>query len=401
MVDNTFLLQTVQDILPQLTEFRHQLHSHPELSGQECHTSQRIQAQLTAWGIPFRAGHTAVLGEITGKEPGPCVVLRGDMDALPIGEESGLSFASQIPGVMHACGHDIHTTILLGAAYVLSRCRDFAGTVKLAFQPAEETGGGLEELIDLGLLEPQPDAFLAAHICPDTPAGKLHVKAGPAMTASSRFHVEFTGSGGHAALPHQAQDCILAAAKFVSQLPEISRRISPLEPFTLSVGYLSAGEAGRGNIIPAKAVLEGTIRTPKREIHDLAHQATETLLRATAMTTGTQGQITFRNGSDCVMNDPALTAVFTKGAAELLGRDQVLESPGVYLASDNFARLSRMAPSVYFRLGGKPTGQTKTYPLHSPRFAADDGAIFPGTAALSQGALDFLSHLRRYSHGTD
>ena len=399
MADN--LLQTTQEILPLLTQFRHQVHSHPELSGQEVETSKAVQAQLTAWGIPFRVGHTAVLGEIQGKEPGPCVVLRGDMDALPITEDSGLSFSSQIPGAMHACGHDIHTTILLGAAYILSRHRDFAGTVKLAFQPAEETGGGLEELKELGLLDPKPDAFLAAHICPDTPAGKLHVKAGPAMTASSRFHAEFTGTGGHAALPHKAQDCILAAARFVSQLPEISRHIDPLEPFTVSVGHLSAGEAGRGNIIPAKAELDGTIRTPKRSVHQQAHEQMRTLLQAVTLTAGVKGELSFRNGSDCVMNDPTLTKIFTDGAAKLLGADQVLESPGVYLASDNFARLSAIAPAVYFRLGGKPADLSQAYPLHSPRFLADDQAIFPGAAALSQGALDFLSHLRRYPHGTD
>lgn len=396
MVNNEQIRALVREIEPELIEIRHQLHRHPELSNQEFHTAGLIAITLRKWGVEYRRNDsTAVLGLIRGSRPGPTVGLRADIDALPIEEQSGVPFSSCEAGVMHACGHDLHTTILLGAAYVLSRNKDFAGTVKLCFQPAEEVGGGVEALQALGLVEdPVPGAFLALHVHPDTPVGTLHVKPGAMMCASSGFRAAFTGSGGHASQPHQTEDTVLSAAKFITDAQIVtSRLINQAEPLTITVSTIHGGEAGRANIIPKRVDLEGTIRTPKRETHAEIHEDLRRIIRAIELTTGVKGEITFRNGSDAVMNDPRLTELFLQGAAELLGAENVSVTPAPYMGSDNFARYGKFAPSVYFSLGiQKPDAET-VHGLHSPFFTADDAAIRTGTAALARGALDFLSYL--------
>ena len=395
MVNNQEILALVQEIELELIKIRHQLHTHPELSNQECNTAKLIEAALSKWGVAYRRGQTAVIGVIRGNQTGPTVGLRADIDALPITEQSGVPFASQEAGVMHACGHDMHTAILLGVAYVLSRKQDFAGTVKLCFQPAEEVGGGIEALKEIGLLEdPVPGAFLALHVHPDTPVGTLHVKPGAMMCASSGFRVEFTGSGGHASQPHETQDTVLSAAKFITDAQIVtSRLMNETEPLTITVSTVQAGQPERTNIIPKKAELGGTIRTPKREIHDKIHEHLRQIIHAIELTTGVRGEIWFRNGSDAVMNDPALTALFLKSSAGILGEEKVSVTPAPYMSSDNFARYGKVAPAVYFSLGIQPEGAEEVHGLHSPFFVADDAAIRTGVAALTRGALDFLSYL--------
>ena len=396
MASNQQISARVRDLTPTLVQLRHRLHRRPELSGQEQATAALIQEALTGWGIPcFRDGSTAVLGLIQGSRPGPTVGLRADIDALPIQEQSGEPFASQEPGKMHACGHDLHTAILLGAARVLSLETDFAGSIKLCFQPAEEIGGGVDQLLDLGLLaDPVPGAFLALHVQPDTPTGTVHARPGAMMCASSGFRVEFTGAGGHASQPDRTQDTVLAAAKFITDAQLIAARRAPRsEPLTVTVSTIHGGTPGRANIIPKQVVLEGTIRTPSRALHDDIHRYLRQVLQAAQLETGAQGEIAFRSGSDAVMNDPALTDCFLRGAAGLLGREHVSITPAPYMVSDNFARYGAFAPSVYFSLGvGRPREQENPS-LHSPFFTADDRAIPVGTAALVRGALDFLHHL--------
>ena len=396
MVSNEQIWAQVQETAPALIQLRHRLHRHPELSGQEADTAALIEETLHSWGIPcFRNSSTAVLGIIQGRQPGPTVGLRADMDALPIQEQTEEPFASQEPGTMHACGHDMHTAILLGAAQVLSQNPDFTGTVKLCFQPAEEVGGGIDQLLDLGLLaDPVPRAFLALHVQPDTPTGMLHARPGAMLCASSRFQAKFTGTGGHASQPERTQDTVLAAAKFITDVQLAAARRSPRsEPLTVTVSTIHGGQSGRVNIIPKQVVLEGTIRTPRRALHDEMHRYLQDTLRSAQLVTGTQGKITFHNGSDAVMNDPALTDCFLRGAAELLGQEHVFVTSAPYMVSDNFARYGSFAPAVYFALGvGRPDAQER-HDLHSPFFTADDGAIPIGTAALVRGALDFLHYL--------
>lgn len=397
MVSNERILALAREIEPDLVEIRHKLHRRPELSFQEFHTVELIKATLDKWHIPYKCNH-AVLGILNGEKPGPTVGLRADIDALPIEERSGVPFASQEASVMHACGHDMHTAILLGAAYVLSQERDFAGTVKLCFQPAEEVGGGIEELKELGLLDypgtERTGAFLGLHVQPDALVGTLNVKPGAMTCASSGFRVEFTGSGGHASQPHKTEDTILAAAKFINDVQVVpSRLIDQAEPLTITVSSIHAGKPGRANIIPKLVELEGTIRTPKRETHTVVHEHMRQIIKAVGLTTGVQGEITFRNGSDAVMNDPALTELFRKGAVNLLGQEKVSVTPAPFMYSDNYARYGVFAPAVYFNLGVRSPANAPVYGLHSPCFVADDSAIRTGTSAMVRGALDFLSFL--------
>ena len=214
------------------------------------------------------------------------------------------------------------------------------------------------------------------------------------MCASSGFRAAFTGSGGHASQPHQTEDTVLSAAKFITDAQIVtSRLINQAEPLTITVSTIHGGEAGRANIIPKRVDLEGTIRTPKRETHAEIHEDLRRIIQAIELTTGVKGEISFRNGSDAVMNDPGLTELFLQGAAGLLGAENVSVTPAPYMGSDNFARYGKFAPSVYFSLGiQKPDAET-VHGLHSPFFTADDAAIRTGTAALTRGALDFLSHL--------
>lgn len=289
----------------------------------------------------------------------------------------------------------MHTAILLGAARVLSQNPDFVGTVKLCFQPAEEVGGGIEHLLDLGMLsDPVPEAFLALHVQPDTPTGSLHARPGAMLCASSGFRVKFTGDGGHASQPERTQDTVLAAAKFITDAQFIASRRTPRsQPLTVTVSTIHGGQPGRANIIPKQVTLEGTIRTPERALHEKIHGWLRDILRAAELATGTHGEITFRNGSDAVMNDPDLTDCFLRGVAGLLGQEHVSVTPAPYMVSDNFARYGALAPSVYFSLGvGRPDVR-ENHSLHSPFFTADDGAIPVGTAALVRGALDILHHL--------
>lgn len=396
MVSNEQILAQTQAIAPDLIHLRHRLHRHPELSGQETETAALVAETLQSWGIPvLRGEHTAVLGLIRGSRPGPVIGLRADMDALPIEEQSGEPFASVEPGRMHACGHDIHTAVLLGAAHVLSQNPDFAGTVKLCFQPAEEVGGGIEQLIELGMLsDPVPEAFLALHVQPDTPAGAVHARPGAMLCAASSFRVEFTGTGGHASQPERTQDTVLAAAKFITDAQLTAARRTPRsQPLTITVSTIHGGQPGRSNIIPKRVTLEGTIRTPERALHEKIHGYLRDILRSAELATGAQGEIFFRNGSNAVQNDAALTDCFLRGAAGLLGDEHVSVTPAPYMVSDNFARYGTFAPSVYFALGVSRPGSRENPSLHSPFFTADDSAIPVGTAALVRGALDILHHL--------
>jgi len=390
---NRKILELGEAIYPEIVEIRHELHRHPELSEKEFNTAERVEKALSQWGIEYKRNPhgTAVIAYIKGKGEGKCVGLRGDMDALPIQELGNLPYKSEVDGVMHACGHDIHTASLLGTAYVLSQISDmFTGTVKLCFQPGEEKGRGYEELVEMGMLEDPPvDAYLAAHTCPDTPVGYIHVKEGPAMSASSQFSVTFTGSGGHAATPHLCGDTIVALSKFVLEVQSIvSRRINPIEPVVITVGKVQSGV--RSNIMPKTAYIEGTIRTPKRETHTVVHEYMRQCIKSINLSTGTEGEISFIMGFDSIINDAELVEAFVNELRPLLGTDKVIKPGTLFLASDNFFRFTENAPSVYFRVGVRRPDDKTIFALHSPEFYAEDGALLTSILALSRGAVTFL-----------
>ena len=323
---NEKIKSITEEIYDKLVVLRHTIHENPELSNHEYKTAALVEKLLTQWEIPYTRlpDSTAIIGEIKGNLAGTAAIgIRADMDALPIQEETNVDYISRNKGVMHACGHDIHTVNLLGTGYILSRLKDyFGGTFKLVFQPAEEIGGGAQKIIDFGVLEyPAVTAFLAAHVSEDIKVGQVQVKAEEVMLAASSFVITLSGRGGHASAPHQTDDIVLSAAKLIIELQSIpSRKINHLEPAVITVGAIHGGT--RGNVIPKELVLEGTIRTQNDKLHQEIHKHINNILKAQELITGVKGTAVFRIGSGAVYNDPILTKLFIGTAADVVGKEK-------------------------------------------------------------------------------
>lgn len=384
--------QETEAIYAELVALRHTIHANPELSNQEYETAALVEKTLAAWNIAYTRlpGSTAVIATVKGElDGGGSIGIRADLDALPIQEETGLDFASTRDGVMHACGHDIHTVNLLGTAYVLDALKaHFAGTVKLVFQPAEEIGGGAQEILNFGVLENPPvTAFLAAHVSEDIPVGQVQVKAEEVMLAASQFTIRLTGRGGHAAAPHQTDDIILAAAKLIVELQTIPcRKLNHLEPAVITATSIHGGE--RSNVIPEAVTILGTIRTQNSGLREEIHRHITTLIAAQELITGVKGTAAFRLGSGAVYNDPALTGVFIEAAAGCIGRNNVLLAKFPNNGSENFYHFAKAVPSVFFRLG------VNNEPAHSAKFKAADEALKTGVPVTTAAALAFLQKER-------
>lgn len=381
-------------VYAQVVALRRSFHANPELSNEEYETAALVEKTLDGWHISHMRlpGSTAIIAQITGGLAGDnSIGIRADMDALPIQEETGLAYASKRSGVMHACGHDLHTANLLGVAYVLSQIKDqFGGTIKLVFQPAEEIGGGAQEILDFGVLDkPKVSAFLAAHVSEDLPVGQVQVKAEEVMLASSQFTIRLTGRGGHASAPHQTDDIVLAAAKLIVEMQSIpGRKINHLEPAVITVGSIHGGD--RGNIIPKELTLIGTIRTQNSALREEIHTHIHNLLHAQEIITGVKGNAQFRLGSGAVYNDPALTDLFVQVASDAIGADNVKIAKFPNNGSENFYRFAKEVPSVFFRLGVKGSAGEKLGLAHSPQFVADDAALKVGVQVTATAALAFL-----------
>ncbi len=381
-------------IYDELVLLRHTIHEQPELSSQEYKTAELVETVLNKWNIDYiRLSHsTAIIAKIKGNLDGNnCIGIRADMDALPIHEETGLNYASQVPGVMHACGHDIHIVNLLGTGYILSQLKNnFAGTVKLVFQPAEEIGGGAAEIIDYGVLEnPQVTAFLAGHVAEEIKVGQVQVKAEEIMLASSRFDIKLSGRGGHASAPHRTDDIILAAAKLILELQCIpSRKINHIEPAVITVSSIHAGS--RSNIMPQELVLTGTIRTQNNDLRREIHTYINDILTAQEIISGVQGGAVFKMGSGAVYNEPLLTAEFVSAAANIIGKHNVLLAKLPNNGSENFYHFAKRVPAVFFRLGVNPDPGQNREPLHSSKFIAADEALKTGVRVMTAAALAFL-----------
>lgn len=384
-----------EEIYNELVALRHTIHKYPELSNQEYGTAELVEKTLKGWDIQYvrLPDSTAIIAQIEGAkgDAGRSIGIRADMDALPINEETNLEYASKIKGVMHACGHDIHTANLLGTGYVLSQLKEyFSGTVKLVFQPAEEIGGGAQEILDYGVLEnPKVTAFLAAHVSEDIKVGQVQVKAEEVMLAASQFTITLTGRGGHASAPHQTEDIILAAAKLIIEMQSIpGRKINHLEPAVITVGSIHGGT--RGNIIPKELVLTGTIRTQDSDLRLEIQEHINHILAAHELITGVKGTAAFRMGSGAVYNDPALTAEFKVIAAELIGKENVLTAKFPNNGSENFFRFSKAVPSVFFRVGVNEDTAGTVELAHSPKFKAGDKALKTSVSVTTAAALAFL-----------
>ena len=361
-----------------LTDIRHDLHEHPELGFEEVRTSGIVADMLRGWGIEVTTGiaKTGVVGMIKGNRPGRTIGLRADMDALPIDEQTNLPYASKTPGVMHACGHDSHTTMLLGAARYLAETRDFAGTAVLIFQPAEEGLGGARAMIAEGLFEQFPcDEIYGMHNAPHDKPGQIGVKPGPAMAGASFFDIKVTGKGSHAARPEGGIDSLVIASGLVRELQTIvSRNVPPTTPVVLSVTQFHAGAAY--NVIPETAELAGTIRYFDRAANELVAERMRAICEGFARAHDAEIEVDIRNVFDVLENDEQLAEGMLEVAEELVGPDQAVRKDGLVMGSEDFADMLAVVPGAYCTIG-----QAGGAPLHNPGFTVDD-AILPLGAAL-------------------
>ena len=383
----------------QLVAWRRDLHMHPELGFKEGRTSGLVAEHLRGLGYQVHTGigKTGVIGILEGARPGPTVMLRFDMDALPIQEQNQVAYASQTPGVMHACGHDGHVTIGLGAATLLQRHREeLAGTVKLLFQPAEELLVGAEAMIKEGALEdygPRPDASFGLHLWSPLPLGQAGLATGPVFAAADRWSLTVKGKGGHGAMPHQTADPVVAAAQIVTALQTIvSRNVDPQETAVLTVGTVHGGTAF--NIIPGEVTLTGTIRTFDVQVRDTILNRLGMLCRGTADGMGVDVELQVDVVAPAVVNDAPGTHLMQQVARQVLGPENVLVDYRT-IVSEDMAFFLQEAPGAFMLLGSANAERELDYPHHHPRFDIDEAVLPLGVAILAETATRFLSQAAR------
>ena len=373
-------------------ELFYTLHRRPELGRGEYKTAALIRRRLMELGIPYTpAADTGTVAVIQGGRPGRTIGFRADIDALPVTEETGLSYASQNPGVMHACGHDFHTAALLGAAELLQKHRqELPGAVKLFFQPDEEGDGGAAKMIAAGCMEePRVDAVLCCHVESGIPTGTAAVKAGPICAASNPFAVTLQGRGSHGAKPHLGADVIVAGAQIVTALQTISsRRTSPTEPVVVTVGSFHSGTAG--NVLPEEAKLTGILRTMGGEARERVKADFRAIVSGVAAAMGVEADIEIFESYPGCRNDPGMTDLLRRAAGKILGSENVLALPEPSLGTDDFGYFSDMVPGCYYYIGVGNDEKGFNYPNHNPHFAADPEALPLAAAVEAQVAVDYL-----------
>ncbi|MBU5267065.1 amidohydrolase [Virgibacillus proomii] len=385
----------VDEIKPEVLQMRRFLHQYPELSNQEQETSRFIQAKLQQYGITYQAGFAkhGVLGIIKGGSAGKTVALRADMDALPIQELTDLPFASQHKNIMHACGHDAHMAMLLGAGYVLQQLREkINGTVLLVFQPAEEDApiGGAQVMLQDGVfLKHEPDVIYGLHVWPDLPVGQLGIRDKEMMGASDRFKVTLTGRGGHASMPHQTNDVMVTAAHLITGFQTIvSRNVDPLEASVVTVSKVHGGEAA--NIIPNQIIMEGSIRSFQPEIRKQMKQRFSAITKQIAKAFEVQADIKYMDGYPATINTPKWAAVARETARKIR-----LSTPDLNpsLAGEDFSRFLEIYPGAFIWLGTQMEDAEIQAPLHDAHFQLNEQALSIGTALIVQLAIDTLNKL--------
>lgn len=394
------LLDKKNDVSTYVVTQRRWFHAHPEIAYKELETTEHICHELDALGITYtRPRETGVVATIHGTAadaydaqgaPRKRLMLRADIDALPVTEKTGEPFTSLHPGTMHACGHDCHIAMLLGAARLLNEVRDeLHGEVRLVFQPAEEGGNGSKAMIDCGVLE-GVDSVYGTHIWSDIPAGKVSVEAGPRMAATDWWRIDVTGREAHGAMPNQGADAILAGAAIVQSLQAIvARNMSPFEPAVVSVGQFHGGTAR--NVIAGSAWMEGTVRTFHETAHKRIPELLERMAQDTATAYGCTARLTYDVAHTTVVNTPEASTLAARAAREILGEESIVTYRGS-MPGEDFAEYLKRRPGVFVFFGsGTADPDGTVWPQHSCHYDPDEHVLVRGSLLAAQYALDFLA----------
>ncbi|MDB9428238.1 M20 family metallopeptidase [Microcystis aeruginosa CS-555/01A07] len=379
-----------ESLAPRLVEIRRHIHANPELSGQEYQTAAYIAGVLSSCGLSVQeaVGKTGVKGELAGKGSDRRILaIRADMDALPIQEKTDLDFASRKPGIMHACGHDVHATVGLGAAMVLSRLSEpLQGKIRFLFQPAEEIAQGANWMIREGVMR-DVSAVFGLHVFPSIPARSIGVRYGALTAAADDLEIFIQGESGHGARPHEAIDAIWIASQVITTLQQaISRTQNPLRPIVLTIGQISGGRAP--NVIADQVRMAGTVRSLHPETHAHLPEWIESLVTNVCSTYNAKCQVNYRRGVPSVQNDQFLTRLVEEAGLEAWGQDRVLILSEPSMGAEDFSLYLQQAPGTMFRLGVGSTNLLNP-PLHHPEFLVDESAILTGVITLAYAAYKY------------
>jgi len=377
----------IQGLQSQLVTWRRQLHQHPELGFQEYQTAALVTQLLNQWGIAHQTGvaKTGIVATIPGERSGPVLAIRADMDALPIQEENQVPYRSQRDGIMHACGHDGHTAIALGIAWYLSHHpQNFAGTVKLIFQPAEEGPGGAKPMLESGVLDhPQVDGIIGLHLWNNLPLGQIGVRSGPLMAAVEMFCCRIIGKGGHGAMPHQTVDAVVVSAQVVSALQTIvARNVDPLESAVVTVGKLQAGTAQ--NVIASTAQLAGTVRYFNPKYVGFFRVRIEQVIAGVCQSHGAEFELDYLDYYPALVNESRMTDLVRSVAADVVETPLGIVPECQTMGGEDMAFFLQAVPGCYFFLGSANTERGLAYPHHHPRFNFDETALGLGVELFAR-----------------
>ncbi|MFM7371661.1 MAG: M20 family metallopeptidase [Sphaerospermopsis kisseleviana] len=387
----TRIKEIANNLAPRLVEIRRHIHSHPELSGQEYQTAAFVAGVLSSSGLHVveGVGKTGVIGELRSTHHDDRVLaIRTDMDALPIQERSGLEYASRTEGVMHACGHDVHTTVGLGTAMVMSQIADeLGGKIRFLFQPAEEIAQGANWMVEDGAMN-NVAAILGVHVFPSIPAGSVGIRYGALTAAADDLEIMILGESGHGARPHEAVDAIWIASQVITALQQaISRTQNPLRPVVLSIGKINGGRAA--NVIADKVQLLGTVRSLHPETRAQLPNWIENIVANVCNSYDAKYQVNYRQGVPSVQNDYTLTQLLQSSAEEAWSSDRVQVLPEPSLGAEDFSVYLDHAPGSMFRLGVGYKDRIINHPLHHPQFEVDESAIITGVVTLAYAAYKY------------
>jgi amidohydrolase len=396
------VLAAAEKIHPWLVDTRRKIHMNPETAFEEHETSRLVAESLAGWGLEVKPGvaRTGVLGIFDTGRPGPTIGIRADMDALPVQEENEVPYKSKIDGKMHACGHDAHTTMLLGTARVLAEnpalLDGVGGRVKFLFQPGEEGHAGGRLMVEEGALDdPRVDLVIATHVYPAMPLGTIGTHVGPTMGSGDKFFVTLRGMSSHAAYPQNGRDPILAAGHVITALQSVvSRNVDPFDSAVVSVTQMEAGVAI--NILPEEVRLSGTIRSIDPDVREMVKERVRETVRGVASGFGVEAEVDIQTGYPSLSNHAGATALIEKAGGEILGAENVLPAP-LSLGSEDFAFMAQQRPAAIFRLGIRNEERGIVHGLHNNHFDVDEDVLPKGVSIFVQAVREFLADPESYT----